>query len=281
MPSRPSTVPTARRHGSVPGAASSSPSRSRPALPPPSKRSATPAPTATSGRMTRAQPATSANPVSMPWPTGPSCWPQSASAARTPRVISPTAHRSQAWTRQNGGGEGAGRWAREAGFLAAARAGWRAEAPPRVLVTTVGARLLPDLVVFADTPPVELRTYVRYPSPDGTPVGIGGERGGRHALPRRAGGRAPPREGRLRRDGVPPRERPHDHQHGAARERGALPVHDQPVSRLQPRLRVLLRPADARLPRARDRHRLRAQDRGQGERGGAAARRAAVAQVGR
>ena len=44
-----------------------------------------------------------------------------------------------------------------------------------------------------------------------------------------------------------------DHQHGAAGEPDALPAHDQPVSGVQPRLRVLLRPADPRLPRARDR----------------------------
>ena len=43
------------------------------------------------------------------------------------------------------------RRARAAGFLAAARAGARVAAPPRVLVTTVRPRLLPDLVVFADT----------------------------------------------------------------------------------------------------------------------------------
>ncbi len=164
-PSRPSSVPTARRHGSVPGAASSSASSSRPTRPPRSKSRAAPAPAATRGRRTRAQPATSASPVSVPWPTGPSCWPQRASASRTPSVISPTAHRSRAWTRQNGGREGAGRLAREAGFLAASRAGARVEAPPRVLVTTVGPRLVPDLVVFADTRPVEMRTCVRYPSP--------------------------------------------------------------------------------------------------------------------
>ena len=46
-------------------------------------------------------------PVSVPCPTGPSCRPHSASASRTPSVISPTAHRSRAWTRQNGGRAGA------------------------------------------------------------------------------------------------------------------------------------------------------------------------------
>ena len=240
-----------------------------------------PAPAATSGRMTRAHPASSASPVSVPCPTGPSCWPHSASASRTPSVIRPTAHRSRAWTRQNGVRGGADRFAREAGFLAAARDGARVEVPPRVLVTTVTPRLLPDLVVFADTRPVELRTYVRYPNPDGTAVGTGRERGGRHALSRRAGGGAPRREGRLRRHGVPPRERPHHHQHGAAGERRAVPPHDQPVSRVQPCLRLLLRPADPRLSRARDRERFRAQDRGQGQRRGTAAGRAALAQVGR
>ena len=37
-------------------------------------------------------------------------------------------------------------------------------APPRVLVTTVRSRLPVDLAVFGDTPPVELRTPVRYRS---------------------------------------------------------------------------------------------------------------------
>ncbi len=44
-----------------------------------------------------------ASPVSTPWPMGPSCLPQRARASRTPSVISPTAHRSRAWRRQNGG----------------------------------------------------------------------------------------------------------------------------------------------------------------------------------
>ena len=268
-------MPTASRQGSAPSASSSSSFR-----PPRSSRSAKPAPAVTSGSRTRAQPANMARPVSVPWPTGPSCWPHSASANRTPSVISPTAHRSRACTRQNGGREGLACLERGAGFLAA-REGARVGAPPRVLVTTVRLRLVPDLVVFVDTPPVELRTYVRYPNPDGTPVGNGGERGGRHALPRRAGGRTPRRKGRLRRDGVPPRQRPDHHQHGAAGEPGALPAHDQPVSRVQPCVRVLLRPADPRLPGVGHRHRFRAQDRGQGQRRGAAARRASLAQVGR
>src|SRR6185437_15610814 len=100
----------------------------------------------------RAQPAKNASPSLAPCPTGPSCWPHSARANRTPSVIRPTAHRSRAWTRQNGGGGGAARLAREAGFLAA-RAGARVGALPRVLVTTVGSRLLADLVLFADTRP--------------------------------------------------------------------------------------------------------------------------------
>src|SRR5579859_6624824 len=78
--------------------------------------------------------------------------------------MSATAHRSRACTRQNGGRVGAARRAREAGFLAA-REGARVALPPRVLVTTVRPRLPPDLVVLVDVPPVELRTYVRYPSP--------------------------------------------------------------------------------------------------------------------
>src|SRR5580693_6135117 len=94
---------------------------------------------------------------------GPSCLPQRASAKRTPSVINPTAHRSRAWRRQNGGrgGGAGGRLARLAGFLAVRAAG-RVEVPPRVLVTTVGSRLLADLVLFVDTPSVELRTSVRY-----------------------------------------------------------------------------------------------------------------------
>src|SRR5580704_14900069 len=274
-PSRPSTVPTASRHGSAPSSRSWSSSRPR------STSNAVPAPTATSGSRTRAQPARSASPVSVPWPTGPSCWPHSANASSTPSVTRPTAQRSRAWTRQNGAREGADRFARAAGFLAPAREGARVEVPPRVLVTTVRLRLLPDLVLFADTRPVELRTYVRYPNPDGTPVGTGRERGGTDPLPRRARGGTPCRQGRLRRHGVPPRERPHDHQHRAAGERGAVPAHDQPVSRLQPRLRLLLRPADPRLSRARDRDRFRAEDRGQGQRCRTVAGRAALAQMGR
>src|SRR5271170_4891992 len=98
---------------------------------------------------------------------GPSCLPQRASAKRTPSVISPTAHRSRAWRRQNGGrgGGAGGRLARLAGFLVVRAAG-RAEAPPLVLVTTVRSRLLADLVLFVDTSvntvAVELRTCVRY-----------------------------------------------------------------------------------------------------------------------
>ncbi len=181
-------------------------------------------------------------------------------------MISPTAHRSRAWRRQNGGrgGGAGGRLARLAGFLVVRAAG-RVEVPPRVLVTTVGSRLLADLVLFVDTPPVEIRTYVRYRNAGGTALGPGRERDGRHALRRRAAGGTPRRPGRLRRHGVPPRQRPHHHQHGAGREPDALQAHDQPVSRLQPRLRLLLRPAHARLPRSRHRDRLRAQDRRQGQ----------------
>ena len=67
----------------------------------------------------------------------------------------PTAHRSRAWTRQNGvRGGGSGFFlAREAGFLATERAGARVEGAQRVLVTTVGPRLLADLVIFVDTRP--------------------------------------------------------------------------------------------------------------------------------
>ena len=114
----------------------------------------------------------------------------------------------------------------------------------------------------------------------GTSLGAGRAGGGRHALRRRAGGRTARGQGRLRRDGVPPCERPHHHQHGAGGEPDALPAHDQPLPRLQPRLRLLLRPADARLPGPRDRDRLRAQNRGQGQRGRAVAGRAALARPG-
>ena len=67
-------------------------------------------------------------------------------------MISPTAHRSRAWRRQNGGrgGGAGGRLARLAGFLVVRAAG-RVEAPPLVLVTTVRSRLLADLVLFVDT----------------------------------------------------------------------------------------------------------------------------------
>ena len=53
------------------------------------------------------------------------------------------------------------------------------------------------------------------------------------------------------RDGVPARARPADHQRGAGGVPDAVPLHDQRLPRLQPRLHVLLRPADPRLPRAR------------------------------
>ena len=83
-------------------------------------------------------------------------------------MISPTAHRSRAWTRQKGGRGGGFRLPRAAGFLAVRAAG-RGAVPPRVLVTTVRSRLVADLVVFVDTPggsrPVERRTYVRYRNP--------------------------------------------------------------------------------------------------------------------
>src|SRR5271156_2570324 len=99
---------------------------------------------------------------------GPSCLPQSASASRTPRVISPTAHRSLPWTRQNGGRGGGICWPRAAGFLVERAAG-RDAVRPRVLVTTVRSRLAADLVVFVDTSggsrPVERRTHVRYRNP--------------------------------------------------------------------------------------------------------------------
>ena len=63
------------------------------------------------------------------------------------------AHRSRDWTRQNGGRAGGGGAARVLRFLAGVRALAREEPRARVLVTTVGSRLLADLVVFADTPP--------------------------------------------------------------------------------------------------------------------------------
>ncbi len=84
-------------------------------------------------------------------------------------MIRPTAHRSRAWRRQNGGRVGSGRRARAGAFfvvfLVLLRADGRVALPPRVFVTTVRSRLLADLVLFVDTPPVELRTYVRYRSP--------------------------------------------------------------------------------------------------------------------
>ena len=53
-----------------------------------------------------------------------------------------------------------------------------------------------------------------------------------------------------------------------------VPLHDQRLPGLQPRLRLLLRPADPRVPRPRHRPRLRQQDRRQGQRRRAAAGRA-------
>ena len=217
-------MPTPRRHGSVLSTWSGSSGSLR------SMSSAAPAPATTTGSSTRTQPATSPSPESTPCPIGPSWPPQRARASSTPSVTRPTAHRSRDCTRQKGGRAGAfvdrddllpvdldpDALALLACFFAADLAGARVEAPPRVLVTTVQWSLRADQAVCGDTPPVEIRTYVRYRRARGTPVDDGGERGGRPALPRRAGGRAPRREGRLRRDGVPPRERPPHHQHGAA-----------------------------------------------------------------
>ena len=64
------------------------------------------------------------------------------------------------------------------------------------------------------------------------------------------------------------------------RSRHALPLDDQPLPRLQPRVRLLLRPAHPRVPGPRHRRRLRPPHRGQGQRGRAAARRAARAALG-
>ena len=60
-----------------------------------------------------------------------------------------------------------------------------------------------------------------------------------------------------------------------------LPLHDQRVQGLQPCLHLLFRAADARVPGARQRAGLRAADRGEGQRGGAAAGRARPAAVAR
>ena len=59
----------------------------------------------------------------------------------------------------------------------------------------------------------------------------------------------------------------------------AVPAHDQRLSRLHARLRLLLRAPDASLPRPRRRRRLRAQDRRQGQRGRTPPGRAAFAEV--
>ena len=110
-------------------------------------------------------------------------------------MIRPTAHRSRAWTRQNGGrARRRAAWRGAAGLLGGG-AGWRARGGRRR--GSWSPQWGRDYCLtwsFLWTPrPVELRTYVRYPSPHGTALGPGGERGGRHALPRRAGGRAPRR----------------------------------------------------------------------------------------
>ncbi|CAA9493394.1 MAG: Radical SAM domain protein, partial [uncultured Solirubrobacteraceae bacterium] len=67
----------------------------------------------------------------------------------------------------------------------------------------------------------------------------------------------------------------------AGRVTGAVQLDGEPVSRLHARLRVLLRPPDPRVPRARCRARLRAPGDRQGQRSGGAARRAGATLVAR
>ena len=64
---------------------------------------------------------------------------------------------------------------------------------------------------------------------------------------------------------VPPRQRPHDHQQRASVFADGLPVHDQCLPRLLARLHLLFRPANPRVPGARDGRGLRAPDRRQGK----------------
>ena len=74
------------------------------------------------------------------------------------------------------------------------------------------------------------------------------------------------------------------HARSSARCRGlahAVPLHDQRLPRLQPRLHVLLRAADARVPRPERRRRLRAAHRRQGQRRRAARGRAGAAELAR
>ena len=78
-------------------------------------------------------------------------------------------------------------------------------------------------------------------------------RAARRAVRRRGDRRAPRRAGRVPGPRVLPRPLPHHHQPGAGGEPHAVPPHHQRLSRLQPRLRVLLRPPHPPLPRVRHR----------------------------
>ena len=92
-------------------------------------------------------------------------------------------------------------------------------------------------------------------------------------------GRAPLRRARGARDALLRGPGEVDPQPGAGGVADAVPLDDQPVPRLHPRVRVLLRAPDPHVPRLRRRPRLRARDRRQGQRAGAAAGRAGAAVV--
>ena len=84
------------------------------------------------------------------------------------------------------------------------------------------------------------------------------------------------RRGALPRGGGPERARTPC----PSRVADAVPLDGQPLPRVHPRLRLLLRPGQPHLARARPRHRVRQRDRGQGQPGRGAPRRAGPALVG-
>ena len=111
------------------------------------------------------------------------------------------------------------------------------------------------------------RTYVRYDARVGAePIrwDVGGERHGQLPL-------FGPEHRELASVEYLPGGRPADRQPRSRAVADAVPVHDQRLPRLPPRVHVLLRPADPRVPGDGHRRGLRAADRGQGQRRRAAA----------
>ena len=121
---------------------------------------------------------------------------------------------------------------------------------------------------------VDMRTYVRAlerPGDRGGGAGApAGLRGGRGAPFRRSGGARHPVLRGPRQVGP---------QRGAQGLAHAVPMDDQPVSRMHACVPLLLRPPHARVPRPQRRARFRQGDRGQGQRAGGAAGRAGAAVV--